>query len=470
MRSSLLAEMADSLTRTLARFAADLAYDDLPADVVAMAKRLTLDTLGTTLAATTLGEGCREVVDVMSRLGGAPDATILGTTIKINAPNAALANGALAHALNYDAVGKETGHTGVPTLTAPLAAAEMRAPVSGRRFLAGVVAAAEVTARVTGAVMRGERRFSEKLLAGQYFGYFGAAAGAGNVMHLSAQAMHSAFGLALMQVSGARQVTVAGDPPAKAIYGAFPNHGGVLAALLAEAGLGAEIDALDGRAGFYAIAAEGVFDRATILDELGTTYRFLQTQFKPWATSGVVIPFIEAGIDLATRGDLHADDIEAITVVGTRAMRNWCEPLEERRRPPNGAVAANSTLYGAAKALAHREVVLADFGPEGLTDEIALALTARATYRFDDAVDGEGGVLEVRTRDGRDLTARVDKPLGHASRPMSTAHLTAKFRDCCRYAPALRSAHVDRMIETVENLENMDDVSLLAKLASGQAT
>jgi 2-methylcitrate dehydratase PrpD len=461
--------VTDSATRALARFAATLTYDDLTAEAVAMAKQLTLDTLGTTLAATTLGEGCREVIDVMAALGGAADATILGTAVKVNAPNAALANGALAHALNYDAVGKETGHAGVPTLAAPLAAAEARGPVTGRRFIAAVVAAAEVTARVTGAVMSGERRFSEKLLAGQYFGYFGAAAGAGNIFGLDETRMHSAFGLALMQVSGARQVTVAGDPPAKAIYGAFPNHGGVLAALLAEAGLGAEIDALEGRAGFYAIAAEGVFDRATLLDELGKRWLFLRAQFKPWATSGVVVPFIEAGIALATQHDLHAGDIDAYTVVGTKAMRNWCEPLEERRRPPNGAAAANSTLFAAAKALAHRDVVLADFSPDGLRDSVALALTERGTYRFDETIDGEGGLLEVRTRDGRALSTRVDKPLGHVSRPMSYEQIATKFRDCCRYAPALRPEHVERMIATIAGLERCDDVGVIAQLAAGSA-
>lgn len=460
--------MSETLTQQVARFAATLSYDDLPADVVRMAKRLTLDTLGTALAATTLGEGCREVVDVMSRLGGTPDSTILGTGTKVSAPNAALANGALAHALNYDAVGKETGHTGVPCLTAPLAVAEERAPVSGRRFLTAVAAAAEVTARVTGAVMSGERRFSDRLLAGQYFGYFGAAAGAGSVLQLSPAQMHSAFGLALMQVSGARQVTVAGDPPAKAIYGAFPNHGGVLAALLAEAGLGADIDALDGRAGFYAIAAEGVFNRATLVDDLGTAFLFMRTQFKPWPTSGVVVPFIEAAIELATRYDLHAGDIDVVTIVGASGMRNWCEPLAERRRPPNGAAAANSTMFAAAKALVHRDVVLADFAADGLRDETALAVASRAIYRFEDSVAVEGGLLEVRTTEGRELSARIDRPLGHASRPMSMERLTAKFRDCCTYAPALRAEHVEALIDTIEELENLDDVSVLATLAAGR--
>jgi 2-methylcitrate dehydratase PrpD len=397
----------------------------------------------------------------MRALGGTPQSTIVGSGAKVNAPNAAFANGALAHALNYDAIGTETGHTGVTCFTAPLAAAEACAPISGRRFIAASVAAAEVGARVFGAVERREPHFNERLLAGQYFGYFSAAAGAGNVYDLDAATMHSAFGIALMQVSGSRQVTVAGDPPAKAIYGAFPNHGGVQAALLARAGLGAEIDALEGRAGFYKMLGDGLFDADLLIGELGSTWRFLRTQFKPWPASGVVIPFIEAALALRAAHDVRPDEIAAITVVGTPAMRNWCEPLDERRRPPNGAVAANSTIFGAAKALAHGRVVLADFSPDGMRDDAALALTARTTYRFDDEVDPEGGVVEVRTADGRELSARVDKPLGHVTRPMSDERLQAKFRDCCTHAPALAPGRAEELIALIDALEELPDVSAL---------
>jgi 2-methylcitrate dehydratase PrpD len=459
--------MTETLTRRLARFAASLTYGELPPQVVTLAKALTLDTLGTALAATTLGEGCLESIEVMSALGGKPESSIIGTSAKVCAPNAAFANGALAHALNYDAVATDTGHTGVVCFTAPLAIAEARAPISGRRFLTAVAVAAEVTARVSRAVMHdGERHANERLLSGQYFGYFGAAAGAGHLLGLTAEGMHSAFGLAVMQVAGSRQVIVAGDAPAKAIYGAFPNHAGVLAALLAEAGLGAEIDALDGKAGFFGMAADGRFDADAVTSDLGTRFHFVNTQFKPWATSGVVTPFIEAAIELATRHDLHAADIASVEIVGSHHMRQWCEPLAERRRPANGAAAANSTLFATAKALAHRDVVLADFAPDGLRDPIALALTEHTTYRFDDAV--EGGVVIVQTTDGRRLEAGVDKPLGHPARPMSGERLRAKFRDCCSYS-AVAPGDVDKLIAFIEQLEAADDVAPLAAAVSSIA-
>ena len=58
--------MAVSPTLALAEFAATLTFGDLPADVVENVKLMILDALGCAIAATTLGDGCRETVAVMS--------------------------------------------------------------------------------------------------------------------------------------------------------------------------------------------------------------------------------------------------------------------------------------------------------------------------------------------------------------------------------------------------------------------
>ena len=229
-------------TQALAEFAAELCYEDLPAPVVETVKHIILDSLGCALAATTLGDGCAESIAVMERLGGPADSTILGTAKKVAAPNAAFANGALVHALNYDPIGTNIGHVGVVSLAAPLAAAEAVGGQTGRDLIVACAVAAEVTARVISAVSRTGRRPSETFLSGQLLTYFGAAAGAGRAFGLDAKDMENAFGLAMMQMAGSRQITMGGDPPAKAIYGAFPNQAGVQAALLARAGLTADVD------------------------------------------------------------------------------------------------------------------------------------------------------------------------------------------------------------------------------------
>jgi len=339
--------------------------------------------------------------------------------------------------------------------------------LSGRELIAAAAAAAEITARVTAAVMRTGKHASDKFLNGQMFGYFGAAAGAGRVLGLSVEQMHSAFGLALMQASGSMQIVLDGDPPAKAVYGAFPNHGGVLAALLARAGLGAAVDALEGKAGLYAMAYGGSYDAGALNDGLGVTFLLLGAQFKPWPTSLIVHPFIEAGIDLGSRG-IRAADIKSVEIAGHSHIRPWCEPLADRRRPANAATAANSIPFGVAKALAHGDVTLADFTQAGLADASALSIAEKTTYRLD---DGMTGALVIVTRaDGGTMEARVAQPLGHPSRPVPSDRLIAKFRDCCRYArPPLDAAAVQALVDGMLALETIDDIGRLMQICSGAA-
>jgi 2-methylcitrate dehydratase PrpD len=449
-------------TARLAGFLAGLSYEDLPPAVTTALKHQMLDTLGTTLAASTLGEGCRELVAVVQGAGGAPESTLLGFGTKVPAAQAALANGGLAHALNYDAGG--AGHLGLMMPT-PLALAERSGGVSGRELLAALAVGIELTARLNLAMLARRPSGAPMLvLDGQLFGYFGAAAAAARVLRLDARRMHSALGLALMQAAGTMQVVLDGDPPAKAIYAAFANHGGLLAAQLAAAGLGAECAALEGAAGLYGLYYGGRYDPATLERALGEEWCLLRIAFKPWPTSGVLHPFIEAALDIAAQHDLAVDDVAQVELSGSPEVLHWFEPVEPRKRPGNGATAANSIFYAVAKALANRRVTLADFAPEGLHQPEVLALTERMHHTVEDGL-GRSAVVEVVTRGGERHRRHVDTALGHPSRPMTREQLVAKFRDCAQYAAtAVPPATLTEVEQLVDALEDVPDVSAIPAL------
>ena len=453
--------MVATPTIALSEFAAGLKFSDLPADVVANVKLMILDALGCAIAATTLGDGCRETMAVMRSLGGAPESTIIGTGDKVSAPNAAFANGALVHALNYDPIGGEIGHVGVVCLVAPLAMAEASGRISGAEFVVASAVACEVSARITAAIARTGRRPSEKFLSGQLLSYFGAAAGAGRILKLNAAQMRSALGLTLMQMAGSRQVVLSGDPPAKAIYGAFPNQAGVLAALLAKQGLGADCDVIGGAAGLYPMIYGGQCDLNALTGGIGKEFLLNDVEFKPWPTSNHVHSFIEAAGNI-TRLDPSA--IEAVEVLAPSELRPWCEPLEKRRRPDNPAAAANSIPFCVAKSLVHGSVKLKDFTPEGLRDQAALAIAERTTCSFDD--EAKGAVVKIRVAGGQEHRATVQTPLGHKSRPVSRERLVEKFRDCCSHAAQpMTSESIQEIVELIDGLAELDDVRRIANLA-----
>jgi 2-methylcitrate dehydratase PrpD len=404
-------------------------------------KGLVLDTLGCAVAASTLGDGCAQAASMVRSNAGTGEATILGYGERGSALNAAFVNGALAHALNFDALGGDGGHLGVAAVVTPLVMAERKGGVSGRDFLAAVAVAAEFTARLAGALSAAGVDANEKFLEGQLLSYFGAAAGAGRILGFTPERMHSALGLALMQSAGTRQVSFEGGE-AKAIYGGFANQGAALAALLAEQGIDARCDVLEGRAGVFSLFYAGKYDRSRLE---GEQFRCMDTLFKRWPTSGMLHPYISACLAL------HRDtsEIKSAHVTVTPDVQPWADPA--RKQPTNAATAANSLFFCVSRALSNGEVALADFTSAGL---------AQPGLEIECSVADQAAV-EIVLRSGERRRAAVTP----SEKQMSYEALAGKFRDCARHSA--RPVAAEEAIERIANLERERDVGFLPGLLGG---
>ena len=449
-----------SPTERWASFAATLAFDDLPSVLVERAKGLVLDTLGCALAASTLGDGCAEVRALVRADPGTPECSVLGCGERASALQAAFVNGALAHALNYDANGAAGGHLGLAAVVAPLAIAERRGAINGREFLVAVALAAELTARLGAALSEADVDANEKFLEGQLLGYFGAALAAARLAGCDAVQLHSALGLALMQAAGSRQISLEGRP-AKAIYGAYTNHGAVLAALLAARGLDARCAAFEGPAGLFELFYDGRHSPGALADALGQRYRAEAVVFKPWPTSEILHPFIRAALAL----ELDPRQIARVRVHAGAHARAWLEPVAERRRPQHAATAANSIFFGVAKCLTQRALGLADFSAAGIADPETLALAERIDYLISSQADTEARI-EVTMLNG---STRESRATG-ATDVLGFDALATKFRDCARYAahvPRAPERVIERVIECVHTLERVTDMRALVRMLGG---
>lgn len=448
------------LTERWARFAGELSFERLPAALIPVLKGLLLDTVGVSLAASTLGPCCPQVVRLArAQSGAARDCLVLGYGERVSCLMAGLANGTLAHALNFDAMGSAGGHVGVATVPAALAVAESSGGVSGKDLLVALALAAELTTRLAASLNGTGVDIHEKFLEGQILGVFGAAVGAGKVRGFDAGRMHELFGLALMQACGTRQISIEGGT-AKTLAGGLANHAALLAVLLAEQGVGARCAALEGRAGLYSLFYGGRYARSAIADGLGDEFLSIDTVFKPWPTSGVLHPFIVAGLDLRQRHRLAPASIKRIHISAGEPSRAWIEPEEQRRRPANGATAANSIFFGVAKALANGGVTLGDLSDQGLADPHALALAMLMTFEIDPDL-GRGAAIEVETRDGTILSAAAK---GVPAR-LGFEDLAAKFRSCAQLAAhPVSGGAVDALVESIWSLETVPDVRNLLGL------
>jgi 2-methylcitrate dehydratase PrpD len=186
-----------TISEVLADFTAGLEYARIPDPIRERAKMRVLDFLGVALAGSQIPSS-RIMIEVVKELGGTKESTIVGEKIKVSCTNAALANGTMAHASDYDDDHRSaTMHPGSAVVPAALALAE-REGCEGPpdRSRCGRI--------------RGDLPGGEAFLGTQYHegfhptgacGVFGAAAAAAKILKLS-PGDGLGFGIAGTQASG----------------------------------------------------------------------------------------------------------------------------------------------------------------------------------------------------------------------------------------------------------------------------
>jgi len=451
----------------LARFVLGLRLDRVPPAVVARAAVLVLDTLGCALAAATMDFG-RAVIRTAEELGGAPESTVIGGGVKVAAANAVLANGTLAHGLDFDDTREEAiVHTGAVAVPAALAVGEA-VGASGAAVLEAVIAAVEVMCRV-GLAVPGRfhaRHFHPTALTGS----FAAAAAAGKLHGLDEAALARALGIGGSQASGIIEYLADGTWT-KRLHAGWAAHAGVVAARLARAGFTGPARVFEGEHGFYAAFAGG--HDAGRLDDLlatlGREWELLRLTFKPYPCGSIAHPYMDCALRLRERHGIRPDDVVELscrTHPGP-VPRLW-EPLALKHRPPNGYAARFSLPYLLAVVLVKGRAGLAELTDEAVGDEAVLRLASRVRYELDPTIDYPrrfAGHVMARLRDGRVVEEAQDHPRGGPEAPLSREELLAKFRS--NAGLLLPAAQVEAVIRGVSDIGTLPRVDALAAALSG---
>jgi 2-methylcitrate dehydratase PrpD len=441
-----------AVARRFARFVVGLALEDVPPPVVARASWLALDTIGNCLASSGQEFG-RSVLQVAERLGGPPESTLVGSKTKVAAANAVLANGTLAHGLDFDDTREDAiVHTGSVAVTTSLAVGEA-VGASGRAALEAMVAGVEVMCRV-GLAVPGRfhsRHYHPTALAGS----FAAAAAAGKLHGLTEDELVHAFGICGSQAGGIIEYLADGSWT-KRLHPGWAAHAGVVAALLAQSGFTGPETVFDGAHGFYQAFAGGhdVARLEELLASLGRVWELEQLTFKPYPCGSIAHPYMDCALRLRDRHQIRPDQIAEVrcgTAEGP-VPRLW-EPLAAKQAPPNGYAAKFSLPYLVAVILVNGRAGLTAFTDEAVRDEAVLDVAAKVTYELDPAIDYPRqftGHVRIRLTDGRLVEERQDHPRGGPAFPMAPAELEAKFRsNAGLVAPADR---VERIIRHVTGI------------------
>lgn len=431
-----------TFAEALGTFAASLTPSTLPLEVAEKATHLLLDTAGVALAAAP-EDFARSVQEVALRLGGPPEATLWGRAQRVGMANAVLANGTLAHGLDYDDTLEEAiVHTGCCCATAALAVGEAhRAP--GAAVLAAIAAGVEVMSAV-GLVVPGafhRRGFHPTALCGP----FGAAAAAGNLLGLSAAELTTAFGLCGSQAGGIIEYLADGSW-SKRLHPGWAAHAGLTAVLLARAGFTAPRTVFEGTHGFFRAFAGEAPDPgrlARLRGNLGREWAILRLMFKAYPCGSINQPYMDCAARLRAKAHLDPSGIREILCRTPEGVvhRLW-EPLAEKRRPATSYGAKFSLPYCIALVLVEGEAGVEGFTEAKVGDPRILAVAERVRYVVDPTLPYPQrftGHVRVMLEDGRVLEEMQEAPRGGPEMPLSPEELAEKFRaNAARALPPLQ--------------------------------
>lgn len=310
-----------SLTQSVADFAVETRFEDLPPPVVAESKRLLLDTLGCALGAVGTDSG-RIALDYVSTLGGNPDATVLGKTQRSSVTAAAYANARLANVLDADDTFPTSTHFGNATVFSALALAELHRR-SGRDLLTAIAVGFDVGARIgswMGAPMQIEngKVIGWNELGGPAATITWAAIGAStSIIGLDPNQANHAFGIG---GSNSPQPTLrkwaesVEQPMYKYADAGWCAETGVSAALLARLGSTGFKDILDGPNAFWKFYGSPTHDDQALMAGLGRDWQILNTTYKPWPCCRWIHHPLTAFTRLRAQHELRPEEIERVVV------------------------------------------------------------------------------------------------------------------------------------------------------------
>jgi 2-methylcitrate dehydratase PrpD len=436
-------------TRDLARWSSALAAAQVPDSAVTWAKHALLDWFGVTIA------GSREDLAplLLEEFGGTDGpVTLVALNARAKAHDAALINGTLSHALDYDDVNADMGgHPTAPVAAAALALGEALGK-SGRDVLLAFIAGYEVECQI--GAMAGQSHYQKGFHATGTFGTFGATAAAARLMGLDAQQTAIALGIAASEAAGLKYNF---GTMTKPLHVGKAAMNGVIAARLAARGFTARDDAIEGPQGFaYTQVPE--FTPRAVRPDASAPFEVEANLFKYHAACYLTHSTIEAIRDLKRRHNIGLGDVEKITLKVDPGHLKVCDIPE----PKTGLEIKFSIRHLAAMALGGEDTAaLGTYSDEMANRPVYREGSRRVTLDTKPLPQEHrhGAAVAIVLKDGRELLAETNVGIPASDVAAQGEKLRAKFHSLAE--PVIGRARTGEALRLIERFEALDNLKLL---------
>ena len=350
------------IARKIAQRVQESTYETLDASVRDRTKYLLLDYLGVAIRGSRTDSS--QLVSTFSLGQPCPRRRRAGhrTTMRAEAPFAALANGAAAHSLELDdVVNAASLHPGVTIMPAALSAGCI-VGCSGRELIEGIVAGYELTVKL-GIALDPAAHYAQGFHPTGTCGALGSALAAAKILKLDADQTARAIGIAGSQAAGSLEFLADGSFT-KRLHAGWAAHAGLIAALLAREGFTGPASIIEGRLGFLH-AYSPASDPEKVLAGWGEPYEIMKTSIKPHACCRYKQGSIDCILGIVRDNDLTAEDIEKVEASILKAGAALvAEPRESKLSPESIVDAQFSMPFGAAVAIIHGRAFLDQYCAE----------------------------------------------------------------------------------------------------------
>ena len=450
-------------TQRLARFAIELNYRRIPREVIERAKACILDTLAVSLYGSTK-PWSRTVSGFIRASGLRGRSTILGMDWKAQPAQATLANGVMAHAFELDNVrqpgaGVHPGATGF--LPAFSMAEEKRA--DGKTLLTAFVGACEVMSRI--GVAAGNSLERRGFHAPGLTGTFGGAIAAGKLMKLNQAKMVNALGIAASYSGGLIEFSRCQEGAMiKRLHLGKAAEGGVTAALLAGKGFAGPESILEGKFGFCRTYSDSP-ELDYLTHRLGREFETMNIAIKRCACHINAHAPIEALEKLRREFQFDPEDIRETTVGGIEKLVTH----HAIYKPKDLMMAQYSIPFCVALALYFDPTDPESFDERKLKDKRILAMMRKVRLKVDHEIEQKGwdraARVSVALKKEPRHSALIVHFKGTPGNPMSRSEVEEKARKLTR--ALLPARKLERLVETINHLDKLDDVSWIGALLRG---
>ncbi len=448
-----------ALEQKFAEFALAIRYEVLPADVIASAKRVLLDTLGCAFGSVGLEPANIAEKTIRKTFGDGNTATVIGYPRPATVEGAVFVNGVLVRSLdmNDTYIGTEPLHPSEVLPTA-LALCEEQGG-SGRDLVEAIVVGYEASMRVNDAISFLERGF-HPLCAAAY----GIPLIAGKVWELPKEAIANAVG-----ISGARGFTSfvvnsGAVSMMKAMGLAATATDGLFATRLAAQGFTGPSGTLEWLASKMKPTKEGLS-----VDLELARYRLPLVALKRFPVQIELQAVAEAGASLSARIKGRTQDIRTITVeTYPGIIERVADP--GKFRPQTKGTADHSLPVCLAMALLDGDVTVSQFEKDRWRGQDVMALVEKTSVKPGGSLiaklpKGRGASIEIVFADGQSFRESVEIPEGDAKRPLSRWSLERKFMNFA--VPVVGKASAERVMALVDGLEDLKDIQELTRALRG---